>query len=163
MPFLWLALILAGAAWIMDLPNMGGSWQAGPQRFTICGQGRSEACVIDGDTIVIGYPPDARKIRMSDYNAPELTGECPAESALALEARGVLLDWLNRGAFEMSGGDDPPYDKYGRELRALKRTGPNGSDDWLLDTMLASKTANSEWGDRGGGWCNPVSDNNGAK
>lgn len=119
--------------------------------------------MIDGDTIVIGYPPDARKIRMSDYNASALTGECPAQSALALVARGVLLAWLNREAFEMSGGDDPPYDKYGRDLRALKRTGPDGSDDWLLNTMLASKTARSEWGDRGGGWCNPISGNNGAK
>lgn len=153
LPFVWLALILAGAAWIAGLPNMGGSWKAESQRFTICGQGRSQACVIDGDTIAIGYPPKGRKIRMSDYNAPELSGECPAESALALAARAALLEWLNRGPFEMSGGDDPPYDQYGRELRALKRSAPGGSDDWLVDTMLASKTARSEWGDRGGNWC----------
>ena len=152
-PFLWLALILAGAVWIATMPGIGGSWQAVPDRFTICGQGRSQACVIDGDTILIGYPPKARKIRMSDYNAPELKGECAAESALAIGARTALLEWLNRGTFEMSGGDDPPYDKYGRELRALKRTGPDGSDDWLVDTMVASKTARSEWGDRGCNWC----------
>jgi micrococcal nuclease len=152
-PFFWLAAILIGAAWVVGLPTMGGDWQAGTGRFNICRQGRSQACVIDGDTILIGYPPKARKIRMSDYNTPELKGECPAESALALRARAALLEWLNRGPFEMSGGDDPPYDKYGRELRTFKRTGSDGSDDWLVDTMLASKTARSEWGDRGGSWC----------
>jgi hypothetical protein len=52
-----------------------------------------------------------------------------------------------------SRGENPTYDKYGRELRAFKRTGSDGSDDWLVDTMLASNTARSEWGDRGGGWC----------
>jgi micrococcal nuclease len=120
----------------------------GRQLRIVTRDGRSQTCVIDGDTILIGYPPKGRKIRMSDYNAPEIKGECPAESALALGARAALLEWLNRGPFEMSGGDDPAYDKYGRELRAFKRTSSDGSDDWLVETILASNTARSEWGDR---------------
>lgn|GEM_PF-2326224 len=38
-PFFWLAVILIGATWIVGLPSMGGDWQAGTGRFTICGQG----------------------------------------------------------------------------------------------------------------------------
>ena len=157
LPWFWLALILAATIWLINQPSLGGRWQRASQTFTICGQGRSEACVIDGDTIVIGYPPKARKIRISDYNAPELDGQCAAESALALTSRAELLGWLNRGPFEMSGGDSPPYDKFGRELRELKRTLPNGDDDWLLDTMLAHHGGRSKWGmafnRKDDGWC----------
>ncbi len=153
-PWLWLIVILGGALWLIEQPTLGGTWQAETHHFTLCGEGRSQACVIDGDTIAIGYPPNGRRIRMSDYNAPELKGECPAESAKALQARAALLAWLNRGPFTMSGGDDPPRDTYGRELRELKRSLPDGNDDWLLDTMLASHAASSKWGaDRHSGWC----------
>ncbi|WP_114520934.1 hypothetical protein [Altererythrobacter sp. ZODW24] len=132
LPFIWLAVILAGTWWMMSLNSSGGDWTETRATFPICGTRGAAGCVIDGDTIAIGK----RKIRMSGYNAPELSGECKVESALALRARAELATWLSAAPFEMSGGDDPPYDQYGRELRSFKRIGANGKEEWLADHMI---------------------------
>ncbi len=155
LPLIWLVPVVAAGLWLIQQPTLGSRWQPAGQHFTICGQGPSPACVIDGDTIVIGK----RHIRMSDYNAPELQGECAAESALAITSRAELLAWINRGPFEMSGGENPPRDKYNRELRELRRVDDQGNIDWLLDTMLRHHEGHSKFGStfqqrNGGGWCN---------
>ncbi len=138
-----LLVIAAASAIIWYWP--AGEWERVDTRFTLCGERGSQACVIDGDTFMIGR----RKIRITGYNAPELNGECPAEIALAKQSRNGLRDWLNADPFQMSGGDDPPYDQYGRELRALKR-----ANEWLSDAMLEKKLAQeSGWGFERGGWC----------
>lgn len=129
----------------MRMPVSGGDWERVDTRFSLCKDRSSNGCVIDGDTIMIGQ----RKVRLTGYNAPEMTGECPAESALAIQSRGALQSWLNQGAFEMSDGNDPPYDQYGRELRSLKR-----GNEWLSEVMIARKLAQeSGWGFTRGGWC----------
>lgn len=113
--------------------------------FTLCGERGSQACVIDGDTIMIAR----RKIRITGYNAPELKGDCPAEITLAKQSRVALRNWLNQDSFAMSGGDDPAYDQYGRELRQLSR-----GKEWLSDVMIAQNLAQeSGWGFERGGWC----------
>ena len=138
-------LIGIGLATLVIMRWPSGEWERVNTQFTLCGKRGSQGCVIDGDTIMIGR----RKIRITDYNAPELKGECPAESALAKQSRDALRDWLNKGAFHMSDGDDPPYDQYGRELRALKR-----GEEWLSDVMLEQELAQeSGWGFTRGGWC----------
>lgn len=129
----WLALggILLISAWLLDLPTRGGDWAAYQQRFVLCGErGGNAGCVIDGDTIAIGQ----RRIRLAGFDAPELDGECEAERALAVQARVALRDWLNAGSFLMDGGDAPPRDQYGRELRSVRRAG--GGEEWLSDAMI---------------------------
>ena len=143
----WLVIAVAAGAigWFVRQPGNGEIWVQQSTGFTLCENRASSACVIDGDTIMIGK----RKIRMSGYNAPELAGECSEEKSLALESRGALVQWLNAGPFLMSGGDVPPYDKYGRELREFRR-----GNDWLADVMIRGGLAQqSGWGFVRGGWC----------
>lgn len=139
-----IVIIAASLAW-MRWPITEEETQSVDMRFTLCGERGSQACVIDGDTVMIGR----RKIRITGYNAPELKGDCAAEIALAIRSRAVLRDWLNQGAFTMSGGGDPPYDQYGRELRELKR-----DKEWLSEVMIAQGVAQEAgWGFQRGGWC----------
>lgn len=146
---LGLLCAIAGAVLVMRMPSFGGEWQELEMRFTLCGERGSHACVVDGDTVIIGRGSAARRIRLTGFNAPELNGQCPAESALALQSRKALRDWLNTGPFTLDGADDPPRDQYGRELRAAKRGG-----EWLSDTMIEAGLAQSTgWGTARGGWC----------
>ncbi|MDN3646608.1 hypothetical protein QWY75_10400 [Pontixanthobacter aestiaquae] len=141
-------LVIAVASfliWGWQSSDPAAEWQHVDTRFTVCGERSSAGCVIDGDTFMIGR----RKIRISGFNAPELPGECPAETALAKQSRDGLRDWLNAGTFQMDGGDDPPYDQYGRELRELKR-GEQLLSDVMLQKELAQETG---WGFTRGGWC----------
>jgi endonuclease YncB( thermonuclease family) len=133
----------------MRWQTTSNDWANTDMHFTLCGERGSQACVIDGDTIVIAKAGKNRKIRITGYNAPELKGECHAETALAKQSRTALRDWLNQSPFAMSGGDEPPYDQYGRELRELKR-----GDQWLSDFMIEQGLAQeSGWGFQRGGWC----------
>ena len=119
-----------------------GEWDRTERQFTICGQGSSAACVVDGDTLRLGQ----RRVRLTGFDAPELHGQCDAESQLARAARDELAAWLNRGAFEMDGGADPPRDQYGRELREVRRGG-----ELLADSMIERGLARRSRLDRG--WC----------
>ena len=119
-----------------------GEWNAVERQFTICGERGSAACVVDGDTLAIGQ----RRIRLTGYDAPELDGECEAERRLAKVAREELAAWLNLGPFEMEGGAEPPFDRYGRELRSIRR-----GRELLADTMVDRELARGSRLDRG--WC----------
>ena len=144
-----LLLAIAAAMLVTRLPETGGSWERIETRFSLCSDRSSHACVVDGDTIIFGNGAAARKIRLTGFNAPELAGECPAESALAIQSRDALLVWLNAGAFALDGAEEPPRDQYGRELRAAKR-----GEEWLAETMIARGLAQeSGWGFTRGGWC----------
>lgn len=133
-------LLVKSWGWVADLTS--GPWDPVERQFTICGQGSSAACVVDGDTLRIGQ----RRIRLVGYDAPELQGECDAESHLARVAQEELAAWLNLGPFEMDGGAEPPRDQYGRELRSVRRGG-----EALADTMLERGLARRSRLDRG--WC----------
>ncbi len=109
---------------------------------TVCGKDSAEACVIDGDTLAIGK----RRIRLTGFDAPELDGECEAERQLARVARDELAAWLSLGPFEMDGGAAPARDRYGRELRAVRRGG-----EALADIMVERDLARPSGQDRG--WC----------
>lgn len=153
-----LLTIVMATWWFVFRPiTQEQGWVAVTDRFAICGApGPSEAgCVVDGDTLVIGFGPERRRIRLTGFDAPELEGACPAESRLAIAAQGRLHQWLGEGAFEWNGADDPPYDQYGRELRAARRTSPDGRTETLADAMIASGLASeSGWGAEERDWCN---------
>lgn len=142
--------VLAAALLLARWQGMGGDWQLHEGgTFALCGQGRAAKCVIDGDTVMLGQ----RRVRLTGYDAPELDGACEAERLLARRARLALLDWLNRGPFALDGGDDPPRDAYGRELRAARRDDAAGQE-WLADTMIEGGLARATgWGAGEPGWC----------
>lgn len=137
----FLALLLAASILFRQLGWGQGGWDAAAQQFSICGQASSNACVIDGDTLALGE----RRIRLTGYDAPEMDGACEAERRLARVARDELAGWLNLGAFEMSGGAEPPRDRYGRELREVRRSGESLAD-WMVERGLArSDNSASSW------------------
>ncbi|MGE5952954.1 MAG: thermonuclease family protein [Qipengyuania vulgaris] len=113
--------------------------------FRPCGTPGSGPCVIDGDTLAIGQ----RRVRLTGYDAPEMNGDCKLERAKANQAKAQLHRWLSRGPFTWTGGEDPPRDRYGRELREARR-----GDDLLSEHMVSAGLAGEMgWGAERVEWC----------
>ncbi|WP_298471300.1 hypothetical protein [uncultured Erythrobacter sp.] len=152
-----LLLIVMAAWWFGVRPVMEEQgWVRVTQDFALCGERSSEAagCVVDGDTLIIGFGNDRRRIRLTGFDAPELDGACQAEREAAQKARGALHDWIGEGPIEWNGADDPPYDQYGRELRAARRVARDGSREFLAETMIKrGLAAESGWGAEPKNWC----------
>ncbi len=117
-------------------------------QFTRCGRGRGQACVVDGDTFKLGQ----RKVRIIGIDAPEVNGACPEERRLAEAATAKLQALLNQGPFEMVGRIDEMRDRYGRDLRLVRRTLPDGSYRSIADEMRESGLAHRYVGIKAG-WC----------
>jgi len=117
--------------------------------FTRCGPGRGYYCVIDGDTFKVGE----RDIRVVGIDTPEVEAECAAEAQAAERATQALQNWLNLASFRMTARIDEARDKYGRELRIVKRVNPDGSEDRLADHMREGGFARRYLGGWRGGWC----------
>ncbi|WP_394730122.1 thermonuclease family protein [Altererythrobacter sp. GH1-8] len=126
------------AAWYLTKPLVAPQeWVKIGARFGTCGEkGRPFHCVSDGDTVTIGFGANARRIRLTGFDAPEIAGRCDAESTQALLAQRALLDWLNKGQFEWDGGTSPPRDRYGRELRAARRVSRDREIQHLAEYMI---------------------------
>ena len=119
-------------------------------QFTLCGIGRGHNCVIDGDTFKLGE----RNIRIVGIDAPEThPSNCAAEARIGEEATQHLLQLLNQGPFVMRGRLDGPKDHYGRDLRSVSRSLPDGSKQSISDEMLASGTVRRYLGGLRSGWC----------
>ena len=117
--------------------------------FTRCGPGRGHACVIDGDTFKIGQ----RKIRVIGIDTAEVDAQCPAEAAMAERATAELQRLLNQGPFTMVGRFAGSTDRYGRDLRAITRLRPDGSEQSIAEDMRNSGLARRYLGGFRGGWC----------
>ncbi len=149
--------ILAAVWWFAVRPvTHEQGWVVVNQPFSLCGAGeRTPGCVVDGDTLRLDIRGSrTRRIRLTGFDAPEMQGACEAESALARQAREALLAWLAQGPFEWSGAQDPPRDQYGRELRAARRAGPDGSPEYLADVLVEAGLADDRsWGEPEIDWC----------
>jgi len=120
------------------------------ERFSRCGPGRSHACVIDGDTFKLGQ----RKIRIIGIDAPEThPANCPEEARLGEQATAKLQDLLNQGSFELVAPIYGKQDRYGRDLRSVRRTLPDGGTQSVADDMRASGLAHRYLGGYKPGWC----------
>lgn len=117
--------------------------------FTRCGPGRGAFCVIDGDTFKLG----TRNVRVVGIDTAEIRARCPAEVVQAEVSTAALQRWLNRGPFQMTARIDDPEDKYGRDLRIVKRIGADGKEDRLADFMRTEGGARSYLDGYRGGWC----------
>jgi len=111
--------------------------------FTRCGQGRSMACVVDGDTIRLGQ----RRVRLIGIDAPELAdAQCPAERALGERAANRLLALVNQSEFDLVGHRFHNRDSHGRDLRLATRNGVSFGrqliNEGLARRYLGSK---SDW------------------
>ena len=147
-----------GWRWMVVLVLVLGAWQllrdmlqppppvsVVDMRFGLCGERGGAACVIDGDTVAIRE----RRVRLTGYDAPEMDGACKYERAKANQAKEELLRWLARGRFTWTGGENPPRDRWGRELREARR-----GDDLLAEHMVSAGLAGEMgWGVERVEWC----------
>jgi endonuclease YncB( thermonuclease family) len=153
-PFLLLAvLLLLWSGFDPALVEPFGPLATEPEtvdrHFSRCGPGSGAACVVDGDTFRLG----ARRIRIIGIDAPEVHARCPAEARLAEAATVRLQQLLNAGPFEMVGRIDDMTDRYGRELRALRRTAPKETTVSIADEMRSAGLARRYLGGWRAGWC----------
>ena len=143
----WALLVALIAAWLLlgDRLNPPEPVTTVGMTFRLCGTPGPGPCVIDGDTLAIGN----RRVRLTGFDAPEMDGACKLEVAKANRAKLELHRWLAKGRFEWTGGTEPPYDRYGRELREARR-----GDDLLADHMIGAGLAEgSGWGASAVDWC----------
>ena len=119
------------------------------QSFTRCGRGRGYACVIDGDTFKLGD----RRIRLIGIDTPEVDARCPSEAALAEAATVKLQALLNQGPFEMVAPLYGSTDRYGRDLRSVRRTTADGQVQSIAAEMRSTGLARRYLGGLRGGWC----------
>ena len=120
------------------------------QSFTRCGRGpRNVACVVDGDTIRLG----GRRIRIIGIDTPEREARCPAEAQAAEAAAARLQELLSERPFEMVGRVDEPTDRYGRELKSLRRLNPDGSHQSIGGILRDEGHARRYLGGLRSGWC----------
>ena len=112
--------------------------------FARCGGGARAACVVDGDTIWF----DGAKIRMADYNTPEVSEPgCARERALGERATARLVQLLNSGAVAAHSAGGRDRDRYGRLLRVVTVDGAS-----VGDTLVAEGLAHP-WEGRRRDWC----------
>ena len=105
------------------------------ERFTRCGPGRADACVVDGDTFKLGQ----RRVRIIGIDAPETHhAACPEEARLGEQAAARLQALLNEGPLEMVAPVYRRQDRYGRDLRTLRRTLPDGRTQSIAEEMRES-------------------------
>ncbi len=153
----WLLASIGVSLWVAEDPALmepPSLFASDPEKvsgqFTRCGRKSSEHCVIDGDTFRLGE----RTVRIIGIDAPEThPARCPAEAQAGEKATAELQRLLNQGPFVMIGRIDEPTDKYGRELRALKRTMPDGRTALIASQMLESGTVRPYRGQLRTSWC----------
>ena len=148
--------MLLGALWPMFDPALiepPAFLSSDPERvdarFTRCGPGRGNACVIDGDTFKLGK----RKVRIVGIDAPEThPANCPEEARLGEAATAELMRLLNHGPFTMTARIDDSRDRYGRDLRVISRTRPDGRGQSVAADMRAVGLAHRYLGYKTS-WC----------
>ena len=105
----------------------------------ICPPGPRDNCVVDGDT----FWTAGEKIRIADIDAPEMSGQCASERALAVKARDRLAEQLgSRFEVERQGKD-----RFGRTLAIVTVRGRS-----VGEALIAEGLAR-RWSGRREAWC----------
>jgi endonuclease YncB( thermonuclease family) len=118
--------------------------------FQRCDRPHGYACVSDGDTFRLGQ----RRIRIIGIDAPETPPpRCAEEKRLGEAATAKLQELLNDGEFEMVGRVGDMKDRYGRDLRVVRRLKADGSYASVAGQMRDSGLARRYLGDFRRGWC----------
>lgn len=107
--------------------------------LAICAPGPRHHCIHDGDTLWW----QGEKIRIAEIDTPELNGKCPAERALAKQARDRLAVLVNAGPVTIT---RTGKDRYGRTLARLSTREGN------VGRRLIAEGLASEWPTRRD-WC----------
>lgn len=119
----------------LDAPGTGGS---APVRVN------APVRVIDGDTFDFGNT----RVRIADIDTPEVHGQCPEETALAVRATQRMRALLAAGPFQLNAlGNGRDEDRFGRKLRIVTRGGRS------LGDMLVAEGLARTWTGRREPWC----------
>ena len=88
-----LALIVMGVWWFVIKPITQEQGHVRVETgFALCGEGaRQKACVVDGDTVHIGFGSDRRRIRLTGFDAPEIDGAVYLRNVAATLAAGDIV------------------------------------------------------------------------
>ena len=79
--------------------------------------------------------------------------KCPDEARLGEQATEKLQQLLNEGPFEMVAPAYGRHDRYGRDLRVIRRTRADGSTQSIAAEMRESGLAHRYMGGFKPGWC----------
>lgn len=109
-------------------------------QFSICSSAKRVNCIVDGDTLWI----KGEKIRLVEFDTPEVNGRCSKEKQLADKATRKLQALLNSGGWYFEGDGK---DVYARSLGTLQKQGRN-----IADAMISSGLARPYHG-RKTDWC----------
>jgi endonuclease YncB( thermonuclease family) len=105
---------------------------------------RKVTCVVDGDTIW----QQGVKMRLLEIDAPEMSGECPAEKLKARKATARLVDLMSKGyRIQDSGNKDRTSDR--RSLIRIRLLDGRDAGEVLMREGLAQR-----WPNVGNIWCN---------
>lgn len=104
-------------------------------------EGFRRDCIVDGDTLWVGR----EKVRLANIDAPEIHGQCAAETARAVRARDRLLSLTSRGFQIRRAGQD----RYGRTLATLSVGGRD------VGRQLVAEGLARRWAGRRQPWCQP--------
>jgi endonuclease YncB( thermonuclease family) len=155
-PFILLAILVsiyvgAGDPALIEPPSfLSSDPEHVSETFTRCGPGRGNACVIDGDTFKLGN----RKVRIIGIDTPEThPPRCGEEARLGELATAKLQALLNQGPFEMVAPLYRSHDRYGRDLRVIRRELAAGGYESIADEMRESGLARRYLGGFKTGWC----------
>ena len=155
-PFILLAILVsiyvgAGDPALIEPPSfLSADPEQVSETFTRCGLGRGHACVIDGDTFKLGE----RKVRIIGIDAPETHPSRWAEEARLGElATAKLQALLNQGSFEMVAPIYRSRDRYGRDLRVIRRKLAESGYESIASEMRESGLAHRYAGGFKIGWC----------
>ena len=93
-------------------------------------------------------------MRIIGIDAPETQhAQCSEEVRLGEQATAKLQQLLNQGPFEMVAPAYGRQDRYGRDLRVLRRTRPHGSTQSIAAEIRESGLAHRYMGGFKPGWC----------
>ena len=155
-PFILLAILVsiyvgAGDPALIEPPSfLSADPEQVSETFTRCGLGRGHACVIDGDTFKLGE----RKVRIIGIDAPEThPSRCAEEARLGELATAKLQALLNQGSFEMVAPIYRSRDRYGRDLRVIRRKLAESGYESIASEMRESGLAHRYAGGFKIGWC----------
>ncbi|MEO9340772.1 thermonuclease family protein [Mesorhizobium sp. SB112] len=84
-----------------------GTMRPSGSPMPICKGGKRFSCVVDGDTIWF----KGEKIRLEGFNAPDMSGSCQLESALAMRSLDRLRSMLDGAAFTIERNGKDRYDR----------------------------------------------------
>ena len=93
-------------------------------------------------------------MRIIGIDAPETqSAPCPEEARLGEQATAKLQQLLNQGAFEMVAPAYGRQDRYGRDLRVIRRARADGGTQSIAEEMRESGLAHRYMGGFKPGWC----------